>query len=157
MKIKEIMRIKPFAVHQHDNLDQAAQVMWEQDLGAIPIIDDNSHVIGMITDRDIAMGAYTQGRPLAEIPVESSMSKSLYCCELSDEIDKAQELMRKHQVRRIPVLDNGKKLVGMLSLNDIALAYATRSKKDIKADAVADTLAAVSRHRPQLHIAQHVA
>lgn len=65
--------------------------------------------------------------------------------------------MRQYQVRRIPVLDSGKNLVGMLSLNDIALAYSGRSKKEIKAEALADTLAAISRHRAQLPIAQQVA
>jgi len=158
MKIKDIMHSKPFTVHRNASVDQAARLMWENDLGALPVIDDNDHVIGMITDRDIAMAAFTQGRALTDITVDSSMSKSLYCCELGDELEKAQDLMRQHQVRRIPVLDNSNHLVGLLSLNDIALAYSGRSKKDVKAESVADTLSAISRHRPQLSIAQqHVA
>lgn len=157
MKVKELMHNKPFMVHCTDSLAVAASVMWDQDIGSVLVVDDSNHAIGMITDRDIAMAAFTQGRALADIPVTTSMSKGLYWCDQNDDLEKAHEVMRQHQVRRLPVMEQGKRLVGMLSLNDIALAYAGRAKRDVKPESVADTLAAISKHRSLLGLAQHVA
>ena len=154
MKIKEIMHPKPFSLRRDDNLSSAAQIMWERDVGVLPVTDQDDHVIGVITDRDIAMAAFTQGKVLLDIPVERSMSKNLYSCNQDDELDQAQALMQQHQVRRIPILDNNKKLAGMLSLNDIACAYSARPKKDIKSEVVAETLAAICKHRPFYSIAK---
>lgn len=93
MKIREIMHHKTFSVQRHDALYRAAQIMWEHDLGVLPVLDEKNHAVGVITDRDIAMAAFTQGRSLMDIPVESSMSKNLYCCEPNDDIEKAYDLM----------------------------------------------------------------
>jgi len=152
MKIKEIMHSKPFSLHRNDNLSSAAQIMWERDVGVLPVTDQDDHVIGVITDRDIAMAAFTQGKILSEIPVERSMSKNLYSCNQDDELEQAQAMMQQHQVRRIPILDNNKKLAGMLSLNDIACEYSARPKKNIKSEMVAETLAAICKHRPFFNI-----
>ena len=70
MKVAELMTRSVLAAHPQDSLARAAQMMWDHDCGALPVIDDSGRVLGMITDRDVCMAAYTQGRPLAEIPVE---------------------------------------------------------------------------------------
>lgn len=157
MKIKELSFQKPFTITRNDNLDLAANLMWEHDLGVLPVIGENGQVIGMITDRDIAMAAFTQGKRLIDLQVESSMSKSAFTCNQEDELSDALELMQKHQIRRIPVLDSAQKLVGVLSINDVVLAYKSRPKKDLKAESIADTLAAISKHRSHLTIAKQVA
>lgn len=157
MKVKDIIHRSPLSVHRHQTLSQAAEIMWDYDLGAVPIVDEDNRVVGMITDRDIAMAALMQSRPLSEIVVESAMSKNLYCCELNEEVYNALALMQQHQIRRMPVLDGNKKLVGVLSLNDMARAYAKSGKKEIKAEAIADTLAAISRHRHGHVVGQQVA
>jgi len=99
----------------------------------------------MITDRDVCMAAWTQGRALWELPVRGAMSSRVISCAPSDATVRAERLMREHQVRRVPVLD-GQALVGLLSLNDLALAAQPGSgTRDIQPDEVADTLAAVGR------------
>ena len=146
------MHANAFSIHRADNLSNAARIMWEKDIGALPITDDEDHVIGVITDRDIAMAGFTQGKVLSDIPVERSMSKNLFWCDQNDELEKAQELMQQHQVRRLPVLDGNKKLAGMLSLNDIAQEYSVRPKKSIKPEMLADTLAAICKRRSSFSI-----
>lgn len=157
MKVKELSFQNPFTISRNNNLDLAASLMWEHDLGVLPVINESGQVVGMITDRDIAMAAFTQGKRLIDLLVESSMSKSALTCNQEDELSDALELMQKHQIRRIPVLDNAQKLVGILSINDVVLTYKSRPKKDLKAELIADTLAAICKHRSHLAIARQVA
>jgi CBS domain-containing protein len=103
-----------------DSLNRAAQVMWEADCGAVPIVDEDGRLIGMITDRDICMAAYTQGLPLAGISVRSAMSTALHSCKPGDSLRSLMDAMAKYQVRRVPVVDEGGKLVGIVSLADVA-------------------------------------
>lgn len=147
MKVKDIMTKSPCSIKASQRLNEAANLMWEFDCGCLPVADEVEHVTGVITDRDICMAAYTKGLPLASIPVSTAMSKTIYSVSNEDSIESAEDLMRHHQVRRLPVLDKQKKLIGILSLNDIALAYKNRSLGSaVKATDVAKTLASVSEH-----------
>ena len=109
-------------------LDRAAQLMWDRDCGALPVLGDDGAVIGMVTDRDICMAAFTQGRPLREIPVATAMAPEVISCRSTDTIAVAEELMGQHKVRRMPVLDGEGRPVGLLSLNDV-VRFAMRSRK----------------------------
>ena len=120
MKIDQLIVKNVLTCFPEDDLRAPARAMWEGDCGCVPVVDSWSRVIGMITDRDICMAAYTQGKPLREIRVEGVMSKSVVSCTTGDSLEQAEELMRRNRVRRLPVLDADKRLVGLLSLNDIA-------------------------------------
>jgi len=147
MKVKDIMTESPCNIKVSQCLNDAACLMWEFDCGCVPVCDDEDCTIGIVTDRDICMAAYTSGLPIASIPVSTAMSKTVFSCALDDSIESAEDMMQRHQVRRLPVLDSNKKLVGILSLNDIALAYKKRSLGSaVKATSVAQTLASVSAH-----------
>mgnify|MGYP000146106926 FL=1 len=114
---------QPVAVCQlSDSLDQAARLMWEDDCGAVPVVDSAGRAVAMLTDRDICMAAYTQGRPLGQISVSTAMSKDLRACLPDDTLEQAEQLMMEYQLRRIPVLDDDGHPVGILSLNDLARA-----------------------------------
>ena len=102
------------------NLNDAANEMWQGDCGILPVVDDDRRVVGVITDRDVCMGAYLQGRPLGELPVRNSMSREVFACRPSDSIEDVIRCMGDHQVRRVPVTDSAGKLVGIVSLNDLA-------------------------------------
>ena len=110
----------------------------------------------MITDRDVCMAAYTQGRELSWILVASAMSRAVHACAPSDSIAVAEELMRMHQVRRLPVVLGGR-LVGMLTLNDVARAAASRHRGKSgheSLDGVATTLVRIGQPREQAQAAQ---
>jgi CBS domain-containing protein len=103
-----------------DTLNRAAQLMWEADCGAVPIVDDDGKLVGMLTDRDICMAAYTRGLPLGELSVSSAMSTQLHSCRPNDSLRSLLDTMTKHQVRRVPVVEEGGRLVGIVSLADVA-------------------------------------
>jgi len=120
MNIEQIMNRMVETCRSHDTLSVAAGKMWERDLGCLPVLSDDGQVIAMITDRDICMAAYIQGRPLAQMVVSGAMSKQLYSCRPEDAPIEAEETMRQYQVRRLPVIDSRGLLRGMVSLNDLA-------------------------------------
>lgn len=134
-----------------DTLNTAARIMWEHDCGCVPVVDDDARVVGMLTDRDLCMAAYTQGRPLDAIPVASVMSKDVHTCKADDPIAFAEGIMRAHRVRRLPVTDADGRLIGILSLSDIAQqAVRERTRKTKKAVSpaeVADILGAICEPR----------
>ena len=156
MKIQEIMSKPAITCRLGDNLNTAAQRMWESDCGTIPVVDDGGNAVGMITDRDICMAAYTQGRVLQAIPVSSVMSKSLVSCRQEQSLDAAERMMREKQIRRVPVVDGDNRPIGVLSLNDIARYAASARKKEGIESELAQTLAAICRPRTQGPVAQKV-
>jgi CBS domain-containing protein len=121
MRVHELMTKDPLRCREEDSLDRAAQQMWEGDVGSLPVVDEEERVVGMITDRDICMAAYTQGRDLKSLSVASAMSRQVQSCGPNETLAIAEERMRRAQVRRLPVIQQSL-LVGVLSLNDLALA-----------------------------------
>lgn len=117
--VAEVMS-KPVASCQPtDSLNECARTMWERDCGCIPIVDGLARVVGILTDRDVCMAAYTQGRPLTEIQATVLCNRDVYTCKASDTLAHAEELMTRHQIRRLPVVDDAGGLVGLLSLSDL--------------------------------------
>jgi CBS-domain-containing membrane protein len=103
-----------------DTLQDAAQMMREHRCGAIPIVDDASKIAGIVTDRDLLMAALVQGRALHETSIESAGTRAVVCCQPTDALEWAEELMRANRVRRLPVVDAARRVVGVLSLTDLA-------------------------------------
>jgi CBS domain-containing protein len=148
MKVREIMSREVATCRPQDSLNEAAHRMWEHDVGSLPVVDDDGLPIGIITDRDVCMAAYTQGGALSELLVGAAMAQGLVSCKPGDGVDKAEERMHAHQVRRLPVVDK-KKLVGIVSLNDLALAASDKRGSAITFGQVGKTLAGVCRHRQE--------
>lgn len=148
--VQDFMSAVPSTCHPSDSLNRAAQLMWENDCGCVPVVDHLDHVVGIITDRDICMGAYTQGQALSEISVSNVCTHDVKTCSQTDSIDKAEGLMVKHQVRRLPVTDADGHVVGVLSLSDLArhLQLVTHEKSNgTSARALSLVMEAVSRWR----------
>ena len=148
MKVSDLMTKDVRACHQHDSLNRAAQIMWEKDCGAVPVVDSDAKVIGMLTDRDICMAAYTQGIRLADRSIASVMSQNVCVCNPDDNISAAAERMRERQIRRLPVVDEEGCLVGILSVSDIAretdrLRASKSRKRPIKEGEFVETLSAI--------------
>jgi len=149
MKVEELMTTDVGACRPFDTVDRSAKVMWERDCGAVPVVDQEGRAVAMLTDRDICMAALTQGRALGEIHVSSAMSRRLWSCRPQDDVKDAERVMRAHQVRRLPVVDADGKLLGLLSISDLARAAmspkGTRAKKKpVAASDVGETLGAIS-------------
>ena len=146
MRIKEIMSQPVVTCPADSTLDAAARLMWEYDCGAIPLVDHDGRLAGIITDRDICISAYTQGKPLAQVPMCTAMAKQVYACHADDVIESAEHLMRDNQVRRLPVVDNDGRPVGVVSLNDLA-RLAGRARRIGVDREIVETFAAVCQPR----------
>lgn len=148
MKIGELMTRGALTCSSGDTLDRAAQIMWERDCGAVPVTDERGRVVGVLTDRDICMAAFTQGRPLGEISVSIAASKTLVSASPDEEAIDVASRMQAHQVRRIPVTDGDGAVLGMIGLGDLARHVALGGETDgLSSDAIARTLAAISQPR----------
>jgi CBS domain-containing protein len=103
-----------------DTLHRAAQIMWERDCGAVPVVDAAGRPSGIITDRDLAMGAFTQGLPLVAIPVGRVASGRVHTVSVTSSMDDVVAVMGEQRVRRVVVIDDARKVVGIVSLADVA-------------------------------------
>jgi CBS domain-containing protein len=134
------------ACSSNESLHRAAQIMWETDCGCVPVVESNGRVVGMITDRDVCMAAYTTGQPLWQIPVSSAMARQVHAVRENEPLETAEKLMRRVQVRRLPVVDGNGHLKGILSMTDLALhAHSSEDRRgdSLCGDSIARTLAAI--------------
>jgi CBS domain-containing protein len=150
MKVSERMSSDVRTLAAHESLERAAQIMWEHDCGCVPIVDHEQHLVGVITDRDICMGAYTQGGCLRDIPVHRCMSRAAHVCAPEDSLESAASRMGSQQVRRLPVVDGEGHVVGILALGDLARTIgSTRGgpQKQALGGEVARALSSISEPR----------
>jgi CBS domain-containing protein len=105
-----------------DSLNHAAQTLWEKDIGTLAVVGDDgsNRLVGILTDRDICMAAYTQGGSLSNLFVGTTMSRNVKACTPMTTLEEAAHEMAKAQVHRLPVVDGSRQLLGMLSLADLA-------------------------------------
>ena len=151
MTIEPIMSREVYRCRPDDTLNDAALQLWERDCGSLPVCADddagNSQVIGMLTDRDICMAALFQGKPLHELKVADAMSREIRVAKVDDRIEDVELLMREVKIRRVPVTDVTGRLVGIVTLADLARAARSRGSSR-RAGAVSErdvghTLAAI--------------
>jgi CBS domain-containing protein len=148
MLVADLMTPKPASIRSSDTLAAAAQTMWDCDCGALPVLDPaTDRVCGMITDRDICMATWSRGCGPGSIAVADVISPALVCCRPHDTLGKVEASMRSNQVRRIPVVDSEQRLVGILSLADVARATANQvlhsNGDEPSSDGLATTLAGI--------------
>jgi len=155
MNVKDIMSMSVQTCVPQDSLEAAARLLWEHDCGCLPVVDSDKRPKAMITDRDICMAAYTRGQPLAGLRVADSMSTSIATCRQEDDLGAVARKMAKQQVRRLPVVDADGKLVGLVSLNDLAGASGENATARIADPAAAEALrvlTAVCRRRAKVPV-----
>jgi CBS domain-containing protein len=148
MTVEALMTRDVKTCRPDDTLNLAANIMWEQDCGCVPVVDEGRRVVGMLTDRDVCMAAYISGQPLSGLTISGAMSRGIRPCRREHAIAEAEEVMRANRVRRLPVVDEEGRLLGLLSLSDIVLATAAgKGRSATAAKALVDTLAAISSRR----------
>lgn len=146
MKIKDVMVRDVKTCNRADSLNRAAQLMWEHDCGVVPVVDADERVVGIVTDRDVCMAAYTKGRTLHAIRVDEVMARDVKSCRSDDDVAEAEALMSSNRVRRVPVTDPLGRIAGIVSLNDLARAAVCRQPgTGVSADAIGQTLGSICR------------
>ncbi|MBV8054629.1 MAG: CBS domain-containing protein [Deltaproteobacteria bacterium] len=120
MKLKSLMTSDVKCCAIDDTLSTAAQIMWDNDVGAVPVVDEEGRICGMVTDRDICMTAYLRGILLTGAAVSTAMAKPVFSCSPEDDVHDAEKLMREKQLRRLPIVDAHGRVAGIISIADIA-------------------------------------
>jgi CBS domain-containing protein len=150
MKVQDIMTTHVQCCSPSTDLAAAAVMMFEGDCGVLPVLREHQ-VMGIITDRDIAIALGTRGKRASEIPVGAVMATTLYACAPDDDIHTALKTLRREQVHRLPVIDRHGALQGIVSMNDVVLhaEHAASGKKapDLTYDDVVSTFKAICEHR----------
>jgi len=148
MKVKEVMTPDAKAIWITESLADAAKEMWENDCGALPIIKDGRKVVGMITDRDICIASATRSKPPAEIRVSEVISANhgVHAVKPDDDVRIALRAMRKHRVRRLPVVDREQRLTGIVSINDLAINASPSLPDSVPAQEFLETFQAICAH-----------
>jgi CBS domain-containing protein len=146
MNVKDFMTPHPLVCTEDTDLAAAARLMWDGDCGVLPVVDRGERVIGMITDRDIAMAMFMRNKPECNVTVGEVVSGPVHRCRPDDKLETPMAIMREYQVRRLPVTDREGRLEGILSLNDLVLK-AGETPAAVPASEILATLRAVSRHR----------
>jgi len=148
MRVEQLMTRQVRTCRPDDTLAVAAHVMWEGDIGCLPVVGPDGRVVSVVTDRDIAMRAYFSGRPLWDTLVSEAMSKRLVTVRSHEDLELVEDQMRMAQVHRVPVVNDAGFLVGIITLNDLAHhRHGKAVGEGVSPDAVAATLAAISTPR----------
>lgn len=121
MQIATTMHKKADWVSAETTIVEVARLMKSEDIGAVPVGKDD-RIIGMLTDRDLALRVLAEGRDPAKTKAEDVMTKGIIYCQTKQTVEDAIHLMEEKKVRRLPVLNEKKRLVGMLTMGDVAHA-----------------------------------
>jgi CBS domain-containing protein len=121
-KCEEVMTKSPVCCLPEDTVAKVAQLMKRENVGSIPVIENeqNKKLVGIVTDRDLTLEIVAEGRDAKSTNVEAVMTRKVVTCRAEDDLQKALDAMSEHQLRRIPVVDNNNKILGIISQADVA-------------------------------------
>jgi CBS domain-containing protein len=121
MKVHQVMVREVEACHPATDLAAVSMIMWRQDCGVVPVIDDQRRVLGVISDRDICMALATRHRRAEEVTAHEVMSGRVFSVRPDDDVRAALETMKTERVRRLPVVDTERRLQGIVSISDLVM------------------------------------
>jgi len=138
MKVKDIMAKAPASCSLETNLGAAVEILWKRNCGILPVVDAQRKVVGVITDRDIAMAMGTRNQLPGEVSVAEVATRKIHSCKPTDDLRWALDTMAENKVRRLVVLNEQNQLEGLLSMDDIVLLAETNTmgRADVSADDV---------------------
>lgn len=131
MKIKDIMTKDVLTLERDDDIKMAARAMDEHDIGSLPVVDTNSKVVGIVTDRDIVRRGLSLDKNPKDLKVSEVMTSNPITCSSDKDVSEAVRLMSERQVRRLPIVDDNS-LVGMVALGDISVESSNSGEEALK-------------------------
>jgi len=146
MKVRELMSADVKWCGEETDLASVAKIMWDGDCGIVPVVNSERRLVGVITDRDICIAAATRASSPASIQSRDVMSRVLATCVGDDDATEALETLRDRRIRRLPVVDDRDRLIGMLSINDLISRAELRRGADVAGEDVLDALKAICAH-----------
>lgn len=160
MKVSEVMTTEVETVQMNSSLEEVASIMKVENVGAVPVVDEDDDLVGIITDRDIVVRCIAEGKDPAETNVEDVLSHELETIEPDADVEEATRLMADRQIRRLPVCQDGE-LVGMVSIGDLAVKTpqvdaSGEALRDISQGVKGETMIpAARRERARVHAQAH--
>ena len=122
MKCGEVMTKDPVCSLPNTTVKKVAQLMKRENIGSVPIVEDEQTrtLVGIVTDRDLALKIVAKGRDANTTKVEKVMTRQVVTCRAEDDVQKALDVMAKNQLRRIPIVDDDNRIVGIIAQADVA-------------------------------------
>jgi CBS domain-containing protein len=151
MKVQDVMTSEVKFCRPETNLAETAGMMLDYDCGAMPVVNNENKVIGIITDRDIAIAVATKSRLASEIPASEVISGKVYSATMDEDIHAALKTMRHEKIRRLPIVNGDGMLQGILSINDIVLRAEEEKglhHPELSYEDAMSTFKAICDHRP---------
>jgi CBS domain-containing protein len=146
MRVKELMTTSVTSCREDADLATAARMMWDGDCGIVPVVNGERHITGVITDRDICIAAATRAMSPANIMVRDVMSRDVTTCAADKEVRDALALLKDRRVRRLPVVDEQDRLVGIISMNDLVTRAECRRGAEVPGEEFLDAMKAICAH-----------
>lgn len=144
VRAHEVMTRGVVKVHPWDTVERAARLMGECDCGVLPVATEQGRLVGMVTDRDIAVRIAGRGADARRARVDECMTDEAFACHADDSIINCMRTMSRHQVRRVPIVDDRERVIGIVSQSDLARHAGTHPGRGERR-AMADVLCAVSK------------
>lgn len=119
-KVSDVMTTNPATVSRDEPISRAARLMRDHDTGIVPVVDDGNRLIGVVTDRDIVTRIVAGERNAADARVSDAMSADVKTLTEDASVDDVHELMRDNQVRRVPIVNSNRELIGIVAQADLA-------------------------------------
>lgn len=133
MKVKDCMCNNVCFAKPETNIQEIAKMMSDNHIGSVPICDNNNQICGIVTDRDILLRCVACNKDAKQTPVSDIMTCNVCTCNENDDMTRAEVQMSKNQIRRLPVCDNNNKVIGMLTLGDLAQNDIQIGKQEVSA------------------------
>lgn len=156
MRVHQLMSQPPESCRPSSDLAAVAMIMWRQDCGIVPVVDQDDRLLGVVTDRDICMAVATRHRRAEELTAAEVMHTPVISVESHQDVREAMRLMAENQIRRLPVLYEDGRIAGMLSANDLMLEIRlwSRSGSEPTTHDVIEMLRAISAHPRSVSLAE---
>lgn len=145
MRVRDVMTKNVTSCHPEQNLAEVVENMWKYRCGAMPLVNDEGRVVGIITDRDMCIALGTRDVRASEIKAADVAPARYFACRPDDDIHTALKTMAAQEVRRLPVTDEYGKLIGILSIDDVVMH--ARASSHINYSQVVRTMQAICESR----------
>ena len=145
MKVKKLMKTDVGCCNAGDDLTKAVEIMRVKDCGAVPVVDGEKKLVGIVTDRDICLAVSDLDKKPSEIKVNEVIKKRIVACAETDDLKTALKKMKRIKVKRLPVVDKNREVVGILSITDFLVSL--KKDKSLRKK-VYSTLKAIGRPKP---------
>lgn len=143
MRAGDVMTREVATVFPNDLVRYATRIMRDEDCGALPVVDSYGRMIGMITDRDVAVRLVADGYDASRAIVADCMTDEVFACHVNDSLRECMDVMSRHQIRRLPILNDRDQVIGIVSQGDLSL-HAAESRAREERQAFTETMGAVS-------------